>query len=51
MKPLDPRKQTYKQPLQHNVEKAQYKDKIRPKDIFEQMDAKKSKPNKSGKKK
>lgn len=42
MKPLDSQKQTYKQPLQHNIEKAQQRDKIKPYDIFEQMGAKKS---------
>lgn len=37
MKPLDAKIPTYKQPLQHDVEKAQEKDKIKPQDIFEQM--------------
>lgn len=36
MKPLDPNMKDYKQPMQHDVEKAQAKDKIRPKTIFEQ---------------
>jgi len=55
MMPLDPKKQTYKQPLQHDVEKAQEKDKIKPQDIFEQMGAtkknKRSNQNKQKKKK
>jgi len=36
MKPLDANTKDYKQPMQHDVEKAQAKDKIRPKSIFEQ---------------
>ena len=39
MKPLNPNIPSYKQPLQHNVEKAQKKDKIEPKKIFELMNA------------
>ena len=39
MKPLNPNIPSYKQPLQHNVEKAQKKDKIEPKKIFELMSA------------
>jgi len=39
MKPLNPNTPSYKQPLQHNVEKAQKKDKIEPKKIFELMNA------------
>jgi hypothetical protein len=50
MKPLDARKQTYKQPLQHDVEKAQEKDKIKPQDIFEQMGGTNKKKNKKKKK-
>lgn len=42
MKPLDPKMKDYKQPMQHDVEKAQVKDKIRPKSIFEQYASKKS---------
>jgi hypothetical protein len=50
IKPLNPKNPTYKQPLQHDVEKAQSRDKIRPKDIFEQMDVqKKSKKKKNNK--
>jgi len=37
MKPLNPNKPSYKQPLQHDVEKAQQRDKIKPKEIFEMM--------------
>jgi hypothetical protein len=48
VKPLNPNTPTYKQPLQHDVEKAQQRDKIRPKDIFEQMNAQK-KPKKNNK--
>jgi len=33
---------SYKQPSQHSVERAQRPDKIRPKEIFEMMDGKKS---------
>jgi len=51
MKPLDVNKPTYKQPLQHDVEKAQQKDKIKPKDIFEQMNAQKKPVKKKNKKK
>ena len=39
MKALNPNIPSYKQPLQHNVEKAQQKDKIEPKKIFELMNA------------
>jgi hypothetical protein len=47
VKPLDPNKPNYKQPSQHNVEKAQEKDKIKPEKIFEMMGATKSKKKKS----
>lgn len=50
MKPLNSKIQTYKQPLQHDVEKAQQKDKIKPQDIFEQMGATKKKTNRKKKK-
>lgn len=50
MKPLDPNTKDYKQPMQHDVEKAQAKDKIRPKSIFEQYDSKTSSKKKSKKK-
>jgi len=43
VKPLNPKTPNYKQPFQHNVEKAQEKDKINPKKIFELMGAKKIK--------
>jgi hypothetical protein len=43
VKPLDPNKPSYKQPAQHNVEKAQEKDKIKPDKIFEMMGGKKTK--------
>lgn len=43
VKPLDPNKPSYKQPSQHNVEKAQQKDKVKPEKIFEMMGAKKTK--------
>jgi hypothetical protein len=46
MMPLNSKIQTYKQPLQHDVEKAQEKDKIKPQDIFEQMGATKKKKKK-----
>lgn len=47
VKPLNPNIPSYKQPLQHNVEKAQKKDKIEPKKIFELMNAtQKPKPKK-----
>jgi hypothetical protein len=49
VKPLNPNTPTYKQPLQHDVDKAQQRDKIRPKDIFEQMNAQK-KPKKKSRK-
>ncbi len=51
IKPLNPNTPTYRQPLQHDVEKAQQKDKIRPKDIFEQMNAQKKPYKKKSKKK
>lgn len=35
MKPLNTNTPTYKQGLQHDVEKAQVRDKIKPKEIFE----------------
>ena len=43
MKPLDPKMKDYKQPMQHDVEKAQAKDKIRPKTIFEHYQKKSKK--------
>ena len=42
IKPLNSNVPNYKQPLQHNVEKALIRDKIKPNDIFEMMNAKKS---------
>lgn len=51
MKPLNPKTPTYKQPLQHDVEKAQEKDKIKPKDIFEQMGVQKKPKKKNNQKK
>jgi hypothetical protein len=47
IQPLDPRVPNYKQKLQHDVEKAQEKDRIKPNEIFEMMGAKKSKKKKS----
>lgn len=47
LKPLDPRVPSYRQKLQHDVEKAQEKDKIKPNKIFEMMGTKKSKVKKS----
>ena len=35
MKPMNSSTPTYKQGLQHNVEKAQVRDKIKPNEIFE----------------
>jgi len=46
-KPLNPNTPSYKQPSQHNVEKAQEKDKIKPEKIFDMMGAKKTKRKKS----
>jgi hypothetical protein len=46
IKPLDSRVPNYKQKLQHDVQKAQEKDRIKPNEIFEMMGAKKSKPKK-----
>lgn len=46
IKPLDSRVPNYKQKLQHDVQKAQEKDKIKPNEIFEMMGAKKSKAKK-----
>lgn len=43
VKPLNAKTPNYKQPIQHNVEKAQEKDKINPNKIFEMMNAKKNK--------
>lgn len=43
VKPLNPNTPNYKQPFQHKVEKAQEKDKINPKKIFELMNVKKKK--------
>tara|TARA_R110000772_G_scaffold4096_5_gene14509 strand:- start:1860 stop:2081 length:222 start_codon:yes stop_codon:yes gene_type:complete len=40
--PLNCKNPNYCQPLQHNVEKALVRDKIKEKDIFEMMNAKKS---------
>lgn len=51
VKRLDSKIPTYKQPLQHDVEKAQQKDKIKPKDIFEQMGAQKNPKKKKTKNK
>ena len=47
IKPLDSRVPNYKQKLQHDVQKAQEKDKIKPNEIFEMMGAKKSNKKKS----
>ena len=41
MKAMNSNIPTYKQGLQHNVEKAQVRDKIKPKEIFEISDNKK----------
>ena len=43
VKPLNSKTPNYKQPSQHNVEKAQEKDKIKPEKIFEMMGGKKTK--------
>ena len=53
IKPLNSNVPNYKQPLQHNVEKALVRDKIKPNDIFEMMNAKpkKTKSTKSTKSK
>ena len=40
-KPLDSKIPNYKKPLQHDVEKAQEKPKIKPAEIFEMMGGKK----------
>ena len=50
MKPLNPNKPNYKQPSQHDVEKAQQKDKIKPEKIFDMMGATTSKKKKTKKK-
>lgn len=50
MKPLNSNVPTYKQPLQHDVEKAQQREKIEPKKIFEMMDGKKTSQKKTKKK-
>ena len=39
IKPLNKKIPNYKQPLQHDVEKAQVKPKIKPAEIFEMMGA------------
>jgi hypothetical protein len=39
IKPLNKKIPNYKQPLQHDVEKAQEKPKIKPAEIFEMMGA------------
>lgn len=46
VKPLNPNTPTYKQPSQHNVEKAQEKEKIKPEKIFDMMGAKQTKKKK-----
>jgi len=40
MKPLNAKTPSYKQPMQHNVEQAQARDKIQPNKIFEQYSSK-----------
>jgi len=50
MRPLNSNVPTYKQPLQHDVEKAQKREKIEPKKIFEMMDGKKTSQKKTKKK-
>lgn len=41
IKPLDPSKHNYKQPMQHNIIEAQKPEKIKPNEIFE-INSKKS---------
>ena len=41
VKPMNSKTPTYKQGLQHDVEKAQKRDKIKPKEIFEGTKTKK----------
>ena len=43
VKPMNSKTPTYKQGLQHNVEKAQVRDKIKPKEIFEMKNQKNGK--------
>lgn len=45
MRPLNPKTPSYKQPMQHDVEKAQARDKIQPNKIFEQYSSKPNKKN------
>lgn len=51
MRPLNPKTPSYKQPMQHDVEKAQARDKIKPNKIFEQYSSKPNKKKNNRKKK